>query len=315
VSLNHPTLVTVLIVTWNRKEDILETVRDVYQQPYKDIEIVVVDNGSVDGTVDALHQTYPSVNVVELDRNMGVSVGRNAGIAAATGDIIFCLDSDASPATETISNIVCKFKSDPLIGVINSKIVDAQTRQIGSAGWVYSAYDLAEQDSEFLSYSFSEGGAAIRREVFDKVGLFWERLFFGYEGFEFSLRVLDAGYHILYYPDSLVFHRATGRSRIGGGERDKILFISCLLIYILRFPWWLIAIFLPLKTGATFLRASRRGYFVKILRGWMDFLWQTPSVMKERKPIRNETASHYLKLQRQHGSLRWNLVSWFKHKS
>jgi GT2 family glycosyltransferase len=242
-------------------------------------------------------------------------VGRNAGIAAATGDIIFCLDSDASPATETISNIVCKFNSEPQTGVINSKIVDARTRQIGSAGWVYSAHDLTDQDSEFLSYSFSEGGAAIRREVFDKVGLFWERLFFGYEGFEFSLRVLDAGYNILYYPDSLVFHRATAHSRIGGGERDKILFTSCLEIYILRFPWWLMVIFMPLKTGATFLRAARRGYFAQILGGWMDFLIQTPSVMKERSPIRNKTALNYLKLQRQHGSLRWSPVMWFKHKS
>jgi len=308
-------MVTVLIVTWNRKEEVLVTVRDVYNQLYKDIEVVVVDNGSVDGTVDALRQIYPSVKVVELDRNLGVSVGRNAGIAAATGDIIFCLDSDASPATETISNIVSKFKSEPQIGVINSKIVDAGTRQIGSAGWVYSAYDLAEQDTEFLSYSFSEGGAAIRREVFDKVGLFWERLFFGYEGFEFSLRVLDAGYDILYYPDSLVFHRATAHSRIGGGERDKILFTSCLLIYILRFPWWLMVIFMPLKTGATFLRAARRGYFMQILSGWLDFLKQTPSVLKERKPIHNGTAFDYLKLQRQHGSLRWNLGTWLKYKS
>jgi GT2 family glycosyltransferase len=311
----NQTLITVLIVTWNRREDVLETIRSLYEQTYKNFEIIVVDNGSVDSTATAIRKAYPAVIIVELDRNTGVSAGRNAGIVVAKGEIILCLDSDASPANETISNIVCKFKSEPQIGVINSKIVDAHTRRIGSAGWVYSAYDLADQDSEFLSYSFSEGGAAIRREVFDKVGLFWERLFFGYEGFEFSLRVLDAGYQILYYPDSLVLHRATARSRIGGGERDKILFTGCLLIYILRFPLWLIAIFLPLKTGATFLRAARRGYFVQILLGWRDFLLQMPSVIKERKPIRNETASHYLKLQRQHGSLRWNLTSWFKHKS
>jgi hypothetical protein len=247
---------------------------------------------------------------VELEHNIGISAGRNAGILSSKGDIILCLDSDASPAADTLKNIVNKFQSKPGLGVINSKIIDASTKKIGTSGWVYSERDKVDQDSEFLSYSFSEGGAAIRKEVFDHVGLFWERLFFGYEGFEISLRVLDAGYDILYDPNSLILHRAKAPSRIGGGERDKIMFTSCLLVYILRFPWWLMAIFLPLKIGITFLQAFRHGHLTEIRRGFLDFLTQAPSVLRERKPIKNRTAFRYLKLQRQHGSLRWNLVVW-----
>lgn len=308
-------LISILIVTWNRREDVLETIRSIYEQTYQNFEIVVVDNGSSDDTIEALRQVYPEVVIVALDHNLGVSAGRNAGIEVAKGNIIFCLDSDANPSLDTMTNIVNKFQSESKVGVINSKIIDATTREIGTAGWVYSENDKVDQDTEFLSYSFSEGGCAIRKEVFDKVGLFWDRLFFGHEGMEFSLRVLDAGYNILYYPSSLVIHRASGHSRIEGGKRDRIFFTSCLLVYIVRYPWWLLAIFVPLKTGATLWRAARRGYFIQILRGLVDFLSKLPSVIKERKPIRNETALNYLKLQRQHGSLRWSLASWIKYKS
>lgn len=308
-------LISVLIVTWNRREDVLETIRSVYEQTYENIEIVVVDNGSVDGTIIALRQAYPAVRIVELDQNIGISAGRNAGIVTAKGDIILCLDSDASPAVDTLTNIVRKFQSKPEIGVINSKIVDADTMKIGKAGWIYSENDKVDQDSEFLSYSFSEGGAAIRRDVFDKVGLFWERLFFGSEGMDFSLRVLDAGYKILYYPAALFYHRTSHQSRIRGGERERLVFINTLNIYLVRFPWWMFLIFTPAKIGATFFRSFRRGYSKQIFLGLKIFLTQVPSVLKERKSINNKTALNYLKLQSEHGSLSWSLSSWLKHKT
>ncbi len=308
-------LMSVLIVTWNRREDILETVRSVYEQSYKNFEIVVVDNGSVDGTVEALRQAYPAVKLVELEKNVGISAGRNAGIKLAAGEIILCLDSDASPAVDALTNIVRKFQSAPEVGVINSKIVDAATKEIGDAGWVYSEKGKIDQDSEFLSYSFSEGGAAIRREVLDKVGLFWDRLFFGSEGTELSLRVLDAGYKILYYPSSLVYHRASPRSRIGGGEREYLFFKNTLYIYLVRFPWWMFIFFASLKIGAALLRGIKHGYLGRILRGLAELIIEMPSLLKERKPIKTETAMRYLKLQREHGQLSWNLLTWLRVKT
>lgn len=313
VQLDTP-IVSIVIITWNRKRDILDTIQAVYNQAFKEFEIIMVDNGSKDGTIEAVAQTYPEVKLVALDRNMGVSCARNAGIAIARGEIIVCLDSDASPSDHMLNNIVKKFQLEPKLGVINSKIVNAFTKEIDNiAGWSYSENDLVFQDTEFLSFSFSEGGCAIRKDVFNKVGPFWEHLFFGYEGMEFSMRVLDAGYDILYYPDSLVFHRASPQSRIRGGEHEELLFNHCLSVYLLRFPWWMLLFFVPLKTAATLLRGARGGYLVYVLRGWKDFLLQSPTVLRERKPMRTTTALYYLKLQRQHGPLSWNLFTWLRH--
>ena len=309
-------LVSVLIVTWNRKDDVLETIQSVYEQAYRNIEIVVVDNGSTDGTVEAIQHSYPGARLVALDRNVGVSAGRNAGVAVARGEIIFCLDNDASPGHDTLLNLVHKFEARPEVGVINSKIVNAYTKELdGGPGWVYSEKQKVNQDNEFLSWSFSEGGAAIRKEVFDQAGPFWELLFFGCEGQEFSLRVWDAGYRILYYPKAIVYHRASPQARVAHGERDCLLFRNSLYIYVVRYPWWMMPWYAAGKVVAAMIRGARRGYLRQTVRALLAILPQLPVLLKQRRAIRFETARTYLRMQRQHGPLSWDLASWLKYKS
>ncbi len=309
-------LVSVLIVTWNRREDVLETVQSVYDQAYPSFEVIVVDNGSTDGTVEAVRQAFSAVRLVALDRNMGISSGRNAGIRVARGDFIFCLDSDASPDPDAISNLVRKFQAEPQVGVINSKIVNAYTNTLDNGpGWVYTEKQKAKQDTEFLSFNFSEGGAAVRKAVFDQVGPFWDLLFFGCEGQELSLRVWDAGYKVLYYPKAIVYHRASPQARVADAERDYLFFRNSLYIYIARYPWWVLLWYAPLKTAVALVRSSKRGYLRRILRALLDVLRQLPVLLEERRPIRSETARLILKMQRQHGPLSWDLVSWFKYKA
>jgi GT2 family glycosyltransferase len=309
-------LVTVLVVTWNRQQDVLETIRSIYAQAYQNLEVIVVDNGSTDGTQAALRRAYPGVIVIALERNVGISAGRNAGIKAARGDIIFCLDSDASPAPDALSNLVQRLQADPQIGVINSKIVNTSTKELDRGpGWVYSQKQWASQNSEFWSWSFSEGGAAIRREVLDRVGPFWELLFFGCEGQELSLRVWDAGYKVLYYPKAIVYHRASPQMRIDARERDCLSFKNSFYIYLVRYPWWMLAWYMPLKTTAALIRGARRGYLRQILGVLLEVMRQLPSLWRQRRPISNRTARYYLALQREQGPLAWDLASWLKYKT
>lgn len=308
-------LVSVLIVTWNRRKDTLATLQSIYHQTYKNFEIILVDNASDDDTVEAVHQAYPAVRIIALEKNLGIAVARNAGIVAALGDIIFCLDNDASPANETIINIVKKFQAEPGIGIINSKIINAYTQKIDRvAGWAYAEKTKANQDNEFLSYNISEGGCAIRKQVLDRIGLFWDKLFFGCEGQELCLRAWDAGYKVLYYPRAIVYHRASPQTRIAGGERDYLFFKNTLYIYLVRYPWWMLIWFLPLKSGAFFLRSAKRGYLRQIPRAAIDIFSKLPLLLRQRRPIRNRTAFFYLKLMREHGPLAWNPISWLKYK-
>jgi len=309
-------LVSVLVVTWNRKKDVLETVQSIYEQAYQNFEIIVVDNGSIDGTVDAIRSLQPDVRIVALDQNMGISAGRNAGIKISRGEIIFCLDSDANLEKSALTNLVHRFQADSEIGVINSKIVNAYTKELdGGPGWAYSEEQKANQNMEFLSWSFSEGGAAIRRQVFDQVGLFWELLFFGCEGQELSLRVWDAGYKVLYYPESVVYHRASPQQRVAGKDRDSLFFKNNLYIYLARYPFWLLILIGPLKIGAVLVRGARRGYLLDVLKSLSEVVQSIPLLLQHRKPIKNQTAFLYLRLQREQGPLSWGLLSWLKHKA
>lgn len=310
-----PTLISVLIITWDRKNDVLETVQSVYEQAYKNFEIIVVDNGSTDGTVDALRSAYPKVRVIPLSHNMGVAVGRNAGILRARGDIVLCLDSDASLGHETLTNLVHRFQSDPRLGVINSKVLNIYTQEIDkTAGWSYTEPNMADQNREFPSFTFSATGCAIRAEVFDRVGLFWELMFFGGEELEYSVRVWDAGYKIIYYPESIVYHRVSPHRRVTGAKRDCLEMTEMLYVYIVRYPWWMLLIFAPLKISATSVRATRQRYLRQMLGALLIVIKKIPALLKQRRPISNRIAYCYLRLQRQHGPLSWDLASWFKYK-
>jgi len=309
-------MISVVIAAWNRKEDVLQTVAAVYGQDHRDFEIIVADNGSTDATAEALSASFPDVRLVRLPENRGATGGRNAGIAVARGDIILCLDSDASPERGALRVLAQKFASDPSIGVVNSKIINAATRDFDpTAGWAYSEEQKARSDEEFFSHNFSETGCAIRREVLDKVGMFCEKLFFGREGEELALRVLDAGYKILYCPSAVVLHRASPQKRIASAERRYYDFRNSLYIYILRYPWWMLVWFLPLKVAAECVKGVKQRRFDWIARALHDTVREFPSLMRERKPIRGDTARAYLHFQREQGALSWNLFRWLKYKT
>lgn len=309
-------LVSVLIITWDRKEDVLEAVQSVYDQVYPNFEIIVVDNASTDGTVEALRQAYPAVRLVALDRNLGVSDGRNRGIAVARGDIIFLLDSDGSLRHDTLTRIVHKLQAEPEVGVITCKILNAYTQELDHvAGWAFAEKAKADQDLEFFSCQFSEGGSAIRKEVFDQAGLFWDLLFFDREGEDLSLRVWDCDYKVLYWPKAIVYHRVSSQKRVAGGELLYFDLRNALYIYLVRYPWWMLSCFVPLKIGTSLVKGVRRGCLRRVLQALLDVIRQLPFLWKQRKPISTGTARYYLKLQRERGPLAWDLASWLKHKA
>ncbi len=307
-------LVSVIIVTWERKDDVLAAVQSVYDQAYQNTEVIVVDNASTDNTGEALRKAFPAVRLITLDRNMGAAAGRNPGILAAKGEIIFLMDSDATLGHDSLSKIVNRFNNAPDIGALTCKILSPITKELDHNSWIFTEKNKVDQDVEFLSFSINEGGVAIRKEVFDQVGLFSEFLFFGREGEELSLRILDAGYQIYYFPQAFVYHRGSQRKRVPGSQDEYYNLRNCLYIYYIRYPWWMLAGFVPLKIGTSIIRGIKKGYLRKVLEALHDFYRELPELKEKRHPVSNATAYTYFKLLRKHGSLAWDLQSWIKHQ-
>ena len=83
--------ISVVIITWNRRQYVLRAIESVFKQPYRPIEVVVADSASTDGTAEDIEEAYPEVRVIRLHRNMGCPEGRNVALANCTGEIIFSL--------------------------------------------------------------------------------------------------------------------------------------------------------------------------------------------------------------------------------
>ena len=306
-------LISLVIVTWNRCEDVLEAVRSAHAQPYEHIEIVVVDNGSTDGTAQALRKAYPDVRLVSLGRNLGAAGGRNPGIAAARGEVVFLLDSDASLSENALGDVARKFQAEADLGIIPCKIVNAHTGEID--GWIYTERDKLDQDREFPSYSFCSAGCAIRREVFQRVGVFWERLFIYREEDDLALRAWNAGFRVIYWPEAVVYHRSSPEQRVNEGRRQYFDLRNSLYIYLVRYPWWMLACFVPLKAGTGLLQGTRKHCLRHALRALRDATAAIPSLLQERRPISSATARSYLRLQREHGPLHWDIKSGLAYKA
>lgn len=186
-------LVSIAIVTWNRRDYVLRAIKSIYDQPYRPIEIVVVDSNSSDGTVEAIKNYFPEVKVIKLHRNMGCPEGRNIALVNCSGDIIFSLDDDAWLDLSTLELCVRKFQEKENLGVIACRVFNPNEK-------------TKDTRKECYAVSFSGGAFATKKEVLNKAGYFPSDFFRQAEEGDLVLRILDKGYNVLYYPEAIVYH-------------------------------------------------------------------------------------------------------------
>jgi GT2 family glycosyltransferase len=230
-------LVSVVILSWNRQAEIKKTLADLDRQTYTNFEVLVIDQGSSDGTPEAIEKLFPRVRVIRLPGNLGVPGGRNIGVAKAQGDIVVFLDNDASLENEGLTKTVEKFKNNPHLGILGFRILDAKTGELDLGSWVYQKNKIAEAQSEFLTYTYCGAGHAIRKEVFQKAGYYWDELFFSWEEMELSIKAINAGYDILYDPQIVVYHRVSKEKRATNKVHEGLRLRNSLWVLWRYMPW------------------------------------------------------------------------------
>jgi GT2 family glycosyltransferase len=202
--------VSVVIVNWNRLDDVLRNLH--YLRFQKDVrfEVVVVDSGSTDGSAEFLAR-LDGIKFVGLNSNAGPCEARNIGIKNSSGRYIVFLDSDAILSKWKLAQMVRRMDRDSTIGILACRIIDSATRKPGQ--WIYSEPASTHQYCEFDTYSFSACGSIVRPEVLRDAGMFWEELFIYNEEVDLSIRVLRAGYRIVHFPAARVYHRPSTQGR------------------------------------------------------------------------------------------------------
>lgn len=200
-------LVSVVILSWNRIDDLRFTLETLRGDSHPRLEVIVVDNASTDGTPDMVRAEFPSVRLIELPENIGIA-GWNAGFEVARGRYILVLDDDSYPEAGAVAAGVEYMEAHPRCGVAGFRVYN-EPLQIEETRVFQTGPELM----------FTGCGAMIRRSVIGKVGMFDEFIFLYEHEVEFSMRVWNAGFRVDYVPGATVHHRASQKNR--GIRRNK----------------------------------------------------------------------------------------------
>lgn len=193
-------LITVNILTFNRKEELRITLNKVIEQQYKNIEIIVVDNASTDSTDEMMAAEFPFVKYIRLNQNIGIA-GWNEGFKNAKGEYILVLDDDSYPTENALKDGIHWFRKNNRLGILAYNIRNSRTRS--------SETECLLRDAD----TFTGCGALISRELIDRIGYFNESIFLYLHELDFSIRCRNAGYEILYDDSLVVIHNQSLSSR------------------------------------------------------------------------------------------------------
>jgi len=276
-------LISVAIVTWNRKEHVQRAIKSALDQPYRPIEIVVVDSNSQDGTADAIKNAYPEVKIIRLHRNMGSSEGHNFALANSSGVIIFSLDDDALLDTLTLETCARLFQQEEGLGVVACRILAPEDRK-ENAG------------KEHSTYLFGSGAFAIKKVVLDEVGYFPSDFFRQAEETDLALRILDRGYDILYCPEAIVYHERAPTNR----NEKLFMFYGCrneLYTVIRRYPLLLVPLAALWKIIVWNVAGIKNKAIHYTLFATISALLKSPLLLFQRKPVSVNTIKKIVNLK------------------
>ena len=215
-------LISIVTLNWNQTEVTCEFLESTRTLNYKNYEILVCDMGSNEDPTQYIEaRKYPNTKVLRSEKNLGFTGGNNWGISQAKGDYIFIVNNDTEVTPDLLDVLLEPFYNDPSIGVTCPKIrfyhhpeviqyagfnpinvYTGRTTSVGNKEVDAGQYDIS-------GYTHGAHGCAmmVKKEVIDKVGMFPAKFFIYYEEWDWSARIIKAGYKIYYQSKGLIFHK------------------------------------------------------------------------------------------------------------
>ena len=226
----HFPRIAIIIVNWNRREDTLSCLESLARMTYPEYRIILVDNGSTDGSAEAVRARFPQIQVIELPENRRFAGGNNVGLRDVLekgDDFALLLNNDTAVEPHFLDHLVAAAQRDVSIALIGPKILYYdRSNVIWFAGgvlkptWGYVRHFGLRQvdDGRFdqsREVSFLTGCCLlIRRQVLEKVGLLDESFYLYSEDADYCLRASRAGYKLVFEPAAKIYHKVS--SSTGG---------------------------------------------------------------------------------------------------
>ena len=311
-------VVSVIVVNWNRRELLRACLASLAAQTYAPLEVVLVDNGSTDGSAEMAEAEFGgrlALTVFRSPVNLGFCAGNNRGIERARGELIALLNNDAEAGPEWAAELAAVFEGRPEVGMAASKILvhedpkridkvghliylDGQNRGRGTGQIDRGQFDRAEE------VLWPDGCAAMyRRAMLDEIGLFDEDFFAYADDAELGLRARIAGWRCMYVPGAVVRHHRGSSLGLLSSRRLQLIERNRILLAVKLFPLsllWLNGVYWLARMGAgVWAGATGRGEAARfpglggkakiaaaLVRGNLSAMPLLPRMLSKRRQLR-----------------------------
>ena len=226
-------MISIIIVNYNRKDLLKRCLDSVIAQDFKDIEIIVVDNGSSDDSVEMTRTYYPEVRLIWNTRNLLFCKAYNQGIDEAKGNFILCLNNDVILDKDYLKEALFAIGLDTKIGMISGKILRMDKETIDSTGLFvgrnrkaiergYGKKDIGQCEKPGYVFGVSGACAFFRKrmlsDIKDENGYFDERFGMYYEDLDLCWRAQKKAWKAYYAPKAKAYHMRAGTAVIHKGR-------------------------------------------------------------------------------------------------
>ncbi|MFA6599821.1 MAG: glycosyltransferase family 2 protein [Candidatus Omnitrophota bacterium] len=316
-------LVSSVVLNWNGKDIILPCLRSLLAQTYLAHEIILVDNGSSDGSFELIEQEFRGrLVILRHPKNLGFAEGVNTGAAHSRGEFLALLNSDAVADKNWLEELVRKMKSEDAIGMCASKvyladrqgILDNTGELLGRDGLNRTRGRLEEDRGQYDSshdvLAPSGCAALYRRNMFDQIGGF-DKYFFAYgDDMDLGLRGRMRGYRAAYVPKAIVYHKLSASAGVVSSFKAYHVERNRLWIVLRCFPLRHL-VFSPLYTAVRYFyslcgllnkkgpaaqfakKSSPLALIAILLKVYLSTLLFLPYLLRERSKIQKTSRWKY----------------------
>jgi GT2 family glycosyltransferase len=313
--------VSIIVVNWNRRELLRACLESLVCQQAADFEIIVIDNGSTDGSLDVIAAVAretngsPPIRWIANPENRGFCAANNQGFAASDAEFVALLNNDAEAEPGWLAALRSAFDGRPGVGMAASKVLvyedpgridkaghlmypDGQNRGRGSGQLDTGQFDRMEEAL------WPDGCAAMyRRAMLDEIGGFDEDFFAYADDAELGLRGRIAGWSCLYVPLAVVRHHRGATLGLASARRLELIERNRILLAAKLFPWSLLClngVYYVLRVAASLWATTRgqgevarfpglQGKFrvaAALLKGNFSALLLLPKILRKRRQVR-----------------------------
>lgn len=295
----------IIVPNWNGQDELPACLDSLLTQSIA-TEIVVVENGSVDGSIELIETRYPSVTLLKQPINLGFAGGVNVGLRYAIEkgyEYAALFNNDAVAEADWLELLVGALEEKPNYGVATCKFMSIDKKHLDSTGDTYTSWgipyprgrgetNLGAYDGATDIFGGSGGASLYRIQMLEQIGLFDEDFFAYYEDVDISFRAQLAGWKVLFVPKAQAYHQIGATSGKIKGFTTYQTIKNYPLVFWRNVPagrlFWTIGPRLLFAHTFFFWRAILRGHIGIALKGQAMALWLLPKKLSERRKIQDE---------------------------